>query len=407
MLGRMQRVELGGAVVTLAGRLETMTRTEAQQQLRAAGARVAKSLVQDVTYLVAGRLPGPKLEQARLRRVPILTEADLVAALAGESVALAADEPKDSEGNDVFSKLSELLTRDVTHETWTELCEALDELPPEALSVATDMVLAAHEPWEPELWDMEKDLLIPSWGFTPRHQAPVAWLAELLAGESSPKLRIVQILQVRNKKLTGRSFAPLLSCSDLCNVRALELSENKLPAKSFVALGQTPQLSDVRYFRARGAVINQRAARGLARLSDLRAIDLQYGDLRGGGVVGLVGDGTLPKLEHLSLRRTKIGAEDLAALATAEHLTALKMLDLGENELDRKEMSRLLAAPQLAGLRRLDVAYCQLGNWFAEALANATQLTALEQVRVESTGLGRALDVLSAVPHLAEVELIR
>ncbi len=65
---------LAGKTFVFTGGLDHFTRNGAQQAVEAAGARVSSSVSKKTSYVVAGRDPGSKLEQARTLGVTILTE---------------------------------------------------------------------------------------------------------------------------------------------------------------------------------------------------------------------------------------------------------------------------------------------------------------------------------------------
>jgi DNA ligase (NAD+) len=65
---------LAGKTFVFTGGLDDFTRDDAQRAVEAAGARVASSVSKKTSYLVVGRDPGAKLDQARTLGVTILTE---------------------------------------------------------------------------------------------------------------------------------------------------------------------------------------------------------------------------------------------------------------------------------------------------------------------------------------------
>ena len=73
-----------GETFVFTGGLDHFTRDEAQRAVETAGARVASSVSKKTSYVVAGRDPGSKLEQARTLGVTILTEQEF-ASLIGRS----------------------------------------------------------------------------------------------------------------------------------------------------------------------------------------------------------------------------------------------------------------------------------------------------------------------------------
>ena len=72
--GGRTKSPLAGKTFVFTGGLDHFTRTDAQQAVEAAGARLASSVSKKTSYVVVGRDPGSKLEQARALGVTILTE---------------------------------------------------------------------------------------------------------------------------------------------------------------------------------------------------------------------------------------------------------------------------------------------------------------------------------------------
>jgi DNA ligase (NAD+) len=72
---------LAGKTVVLTGTLESLSRDQASDRLRALGAKVAGSVSKKTDYVVAGRDAGSKLDRARELGVPVLDEAGLLALL--------------------------------------------------------------------------------------------------------------------------------------------------------------------------------------------------------------------------------------------------------------------------------------------------------------------------------------
>ncbi len=82
--GDRRKSSLAGKTFVFTGGLDRFTRDEAQRAVETAGARVASSVSKKTSYVVVGRDPGSKLDQARTLGVTILTEQDF-SALMGEN----------------------------------------------------------------------------------------------------------------------------------------------------------------------------------------------------------------------------------------------------------------------------------------------------------------------------------
>jgi DNA ligase (NAD+) len=76
ILGETTRKQslLEGKVFVLTGTLKTLTRSQAKNIIEAAGGKVTGSVSRNTDYLVAGALPGSKLQRATDLRVPIIDE---------------------------------------------------------------------------------------------------------------------------------------------------------------------------------------------------------------------------------------------------------------------------------------------------------------------------------------------
>ncbi len=83
---------LTGKSVVLTGRLETMTRNDAEAALRRVGANVASSVSKKTAVVFAGEDAGSKADRARKLGVLVLGEVDLIAVLNGAALPASKDQ---------------------------------------------------------------------------------------------------------------------------------------------------------------------------------------------------------------------------------------------------------------------------------------------------------------------------
>ncbi|MEI2617113.1 MAG: NAD-dependent DNA ligase LigA [Thermomicrobiales bacterium] len=86
-----QESEWQGLAVVLTGRLESMTRAEAEERLKQLGARISSSVSRKTNLVVAGQDAGSKADKAREYGVEIIDEAELVKRLDSLAARLSVD----------------------------------------------------------------------------------------------------------------------------------------------------------------------------------------------------------------------------------------------------------------------------------------------------------------------------
>mgnify|MGYP001618481273 FL=1 len=73
---------LTGKSFVLTGGLETMSREEAKEKIRALGGDLSESVSKKTAYVIVGTDPGSKYAKAQALGIPILSETDFIAMLA-------------------------------------------------------------------------------------------------------------------------------------------------------------------------------------------------------------------------------------------------------------------------------------------------------------------------------------
>ena len=74
---------LAGLQFVVTGRLDSMTRSQAEARIKELGGAVGSSVSRKTSFLVAGEEAGSKLEQANKLGTPVLTEADFLEKVGG------------------------------------------------------------------------------------------------------------------------------------------------------------------------------------------------------------------------------------------------------------------------------------------------------------------------------------
>jgi DNA ligase (NAD+) len=87
--GARRKSPLAGKTFVFTGGLDHFTRDHAQQAVETMGGRVSSSVSKKTSYLVAGRDPGSKLDQARRLGVTILTEQEFVSLIGADEKGLS------------------------------------------------------------------------------------------------------------------------------------------------------------------------------------------------------------------------------------------------------------------------------------------------------------------------------
>ncbi|MCS6266069.1 MAG: NAD-dependent DNA ligase LigA [Vampirovibrio sp.] len=86
LLSHSDNAPLLGNVYVLTGTLESMTRDEAGEKLKALGAKITNSVSKNTTALIAGEGGGSKLQKAEKLSIPVLDEAELMSLLAQDNI---------------------------------------------------------------------------------------------------------------------------------------------------------------------------------------------------------------------------------------------------------------------------------------------------------------------------------
>lgn len=215
---------------------------------------------------------------------------------------------------------------------------------------------------------------------------------------------------------TEAAAAAFASWQGLASVASLTLTGGSpqegstvLTAAFLRALGNGPELPEMRRLVFRGCRFEDAAVEALTRLSTFPGleqliIEEDFVDpevIGDDGVALLAAWPGLSSVRWLEITDGRIGHEGARALASSPFLTNLRELDLTRNDLGGEGIAAILRSPALPGLRRLIVSSCCDGDEdmlvIAEALAEtrrSLELLSLTWNPIErpgATALGQAL----------------
>lgn len=270
------KTTIEGKTFVLTGAL-SQPRRDTELAIVAAGGKVAKSPTKTTDFMVLGDRPGSKAQKGRMLGIPELSEAELLALLAGEEVEIVEEVIEEVALGDAIGELRALFDGSPTPEVWEEVTQLLDACPPEALSVAVHYV-ASHTARWPEPPD-PFDIIDSIHAYQPTlrgvlRQAPESWLGELLRGEGSEKFALVRGINVGEVQANNTMLMKLLGCEHLSNLRALELGRRSKPGKTFYkALSQAEHLQQLELLGLWG--VDHKGWAGIssdATLTSLRAL---------------------------------------------------------------------------------------------------------------------------------------
>ncbi len=298
------------------GRLRATTQAEAKRRLLELGAQVSASAGVRTHFLVEGANAGCRVEDARLAGIVVVTEKQLLGALASgvlglsrkQKRAMRAAPGKRARKKLDLKRITELCAVDVVKErgAWSSLCEALDGFDDDTVSVAVDLALERFEARLAKC-DVLHDLsftLRQGSGSLPPFVAPLPWTRNLLRGRDSPKLRLVGVLNLQAQTISAAACTALASCSNLANVRVLDLAGAPVRRALFQELSQTRHMSRVRLLRLPGN-ISPAAARSFGActwMTSLRRLALGHLSARPGIGAALARGGACEPVQRLSLR---------------------------------------------------------------------------------------------------------
>lgn len=414
---------LRGKKVVLAGRFKAHSLRQFALLLKNKGAKVTSRVTTRTDYVAVGHSAGSKEATARTLGRPIINEAQLMALLNGEEISLEdTPPPKDPSqaANTSLQDLRELLHAEPSAEGWFKLCAVLDKTDDAFMEMAIDYIAAGSRAWggplpsfthfpertpgTPSKWEEQHYHHYLFSGDEPgleKRVMPLKWQKQLIRREWSPKFNTIRALGFHNVKVNTTLARNILHCPHLQNLEALYLG---------------------------GRPLTPRFARDLALTDNLPALthlDLNNVRFAGDGVVELLGQNSLDRLEHLSLGRMELTGHHIVALPanlralniyrnrlgrTLDQVVAalppsLEALDLSLNDINSSSLRRALRDGAMGHLKHLSLAGNPLTRYGIKVLADSPWLDQLEILDLRFTDLTRAgAEYLANAPHFKSLK---
>lgn len=253
------KVSLKGSVFVITGKLTKMTRHEAEAAIAKVGGSTTKSVTKKTDYLIVGERPSSKYTKAKNMGIPILTEDDFKALMAGDTVEVEEiGEAGDRSVDELLGEVRSVMQGSPSAEMWSALVKLLDACRAEDVHVLTDYIDSYIARWSAEQMrglvgtslDEEdtRDYHRRWWYYGSNVEgelrvAPEQWVGEMQQGVESPKYKIVRALEFTGTKMTSTAICKILAHPSLTQLEVLELSDRSAPSKGLVkALCEHPTL---------------------------------------------------------------------------------------------------------------------------------------------------------------------
>lgn len=245
------KVDLKGSVFVITGKLTQMTRVEAEAAIEKVKGTTASSVTKKTDYLIAGERPSSKYTKAKNMGIPILTEDDFKALIAGETVEVdAIGEAGDRSVSELLGEVRSVMQGSPSVEMWSALVSLLDACRAEDVHILTDYIDGYIARWSEEQMKGLTGTSVDAsdtkgwsrrwWWYNQSsvegelRVAPEHWVGEMQQRIESPKYKIVRALEFTGTKMTSTAVAKILSHPALTQLEVLELPERLAPSKGLI-----------------------------------------------------------------------------------------------------------------------------------------------------------------------------
>ncbi|MEO1271379.1 MAG: BRCT domain-containing protein [Myxococcota bacterium] len=322
------------------------------------------------TPLWGAHLP-EQVQEARDRGVPIVGVTDFLALLDGERpTPPSADEPTVHDG---LGELRALLHEDglEAQDRWPQIQALLDRLDDDAIQVATDYINAFLDRLPPQV--RQRIALVTE-------HDDANWLRRAMQGENLPAFKVVRTIGVY-EKLTGAQAAHLLACTHFERCERFTLSTSPpTPQKSWTLFAQAHHLGQLTALELSNQRLTAKSAQAIAQAEHLQGLvmlGLHCATLKKGAPEALFAPLRFPHIVELDARSVYYeGTEFYDALRARQFpLQRLKCGQAGRHP----GLGNFLASTATTGLRTL---FIEADEESLNALARSPTLDTLEHLKI-------------------------
>jgi serine/threonine protein kinase len=227
---------------------------------------------------------------------------------------------------------------------------------------------------------------------------------------NSPHLENLEILEIRECKISVKAMKKLINSANLNSLKALYLEEAELATDAIKFFARSTSFTQLETLSlARNAL----GSDGLKMLSKahccetLKHLNLESNGLQQDDLEILVGAKHLNQLQSLNLNDNQIGPDGCQVLASSKSLQTLRELNLDGNQIGPIGLQYVIDSEHLIGLNTLHLEHNELGIKGAKALANATAFTNLTQLTLGANALtDEGITALAKTPFLKNMKLL-
>jgi hypothetical protein len=295
--------------------------------LRAAGAETTASVNLSTTAVITGLGWNTKVDEARARKLVVLTEAQAKLMLEQgfielEEAAPAPELPRDAN----IGELRSVLAQPPSSSVWDQIVEHVDRCPPEQLDELVDYVDAQLSRWELDVtakWTPMSDDVRGKheWiAAQPRGElrcAPFHWITDLLQGARSAKYRLIRAIVLEDLRVKNADVIKLLGSEDLVNLRYLDMGfRNKYSPNIWKTLRAAPATRALEHLRVTSLKDDHaKTFEGPHHLDRLTALTIHYNSALSdpGAVVQLLSSSWMQQLTRLTIQDNREPLELLTA----------------------------------------------------------------------------------------------